>query len=120
VNCYSPTEFKTSEHDIDVFYRDIFTALREAGKACGHDKVPILGDFNIHLGYIYHDLYPDTVGKFQAVNQASPGSTRVMALCEIQELIVMQTWWQQQKRKRLTDKIEQKKIFFKTSQLLSC
>jgi hypothetical protein len=64
VNCYSLTEFKTSEHDFDVFYRDIFTVLHEAGKACGHDKVPILGDFNIHIGYNYHDLYPDIVGIF--------------------------------------------------------
>ncbi len=96
MNCYSPTELKTSEHDFDVFYRNIFTALLEAGKVCGYDMVPILGDFNIHLGYNYHDLYPDIVGKFQAGNQASPGSTRVMALSKLQELIVMQTWQQQQ------------------------
>ncbi len=50
VNCFSVTEFKTSEHDFDVFYR-VFTALSEAGKVYGHDMVPILGDFNIHLGY---------------------------------------------------------------------
>lgn len=93
VTCYAPTESNSSEQDLDDFYRDLQTALRDARKAGGNPKVPVMGDFNINLGCDIGgiDVRSGIIGSCLSVTASSQNCGRFLAFCNQEGLSVVQT-----------------------------
>jgi hypothetical protein len=96
VTCYAPTEHRSTTEEILQFYAEIVEAVVLAKKATGLKSVPIMCDFNIHLGSGLSDLYPEVVSTFSAGHEASLNARHVMDLSVKFGLVAVQTWRQQQ------------------------
>ncbi len=92
VCCYAPTEHKTPLAEVLQFYGDIELAITDAKTASGLDAVPVLGDFNVHLGSGLSHHYPNIVGKHEAEREASRNTRQLMGLCNTHKLVAVQTW----------------------------
>jgi len=71
VTCYAPTEHRSTNEEILQFYNKIAEAVTQAKKVTGLKSIPIMGDFNFHLGTGHSNLYPEVVSKFGAGHEAS-------------------------------------------------
>ncbi len=54
--------------------------------------MPVLGDFNIHLGSVLSDPYPEIVGKYDAGHASSRNTQQLMGFCSTHSLVAVQTW----------------------------
>ncbi len=70
--------------------------MTQAKKVTGLKSIPIMGDFNFHLGTGHSNLYPEEVSKFGAGHEARLNAKYVMDLCICYGLMAIQTWRQHQ------------------------
>ena len=94
VNGYSPTESgsKTDPEGLDSFYSDLATALRDARRSCNSQCVPVVGDFNIHIGDDLRDFCPEVIGKVLPRGPSSANSSSLVSFCVTEGLTMVQTF----------------------------
>lgn len=97
---YAPTEHDTPLEELQQFYSDLDTAVADAKRASRLGSIPVLGDFNIHLGSGLAAVYPNIVGKNEAARAASKYCTHLMGFCKRHNLVAVQTWRQAQVMKK--------------------
>ena len=80
VNGYAPTEPGSNKNPekLKSLYGDLYLALQEARKACNSPDVPVVGDFNIHVGEDLGgwDIHSNVLGKAVAAVVALAVSAR--------------------------------------------
>ncbi len=97
---YAPTEHDTPLEELQQFYSDLDAAVADAKRASRLGSIPVLGDFNIHLGSGLAADYPGIVGKNEVARPASKNSAHLMGFCERHNLVAVQTWRQAQVMKK--------------------
>src|SRR6476619_5928862 len=68
------------------------------GKQKGTDNVIVMGDFNAAIGEGKEDR---VVGKFRLRKRSDRGE-RLIEFCKSQNLVITNTWYKQEKRRRYT------------------
>jgi hypothetical protein len=53
VTCYAPTEHRSTTEEILQFNNKIAEVVTQAKKVTGLKSIPIMGDFNFHLGVAF-------------------------------------------------------------------
>jgi len=93
VTCYAPTESNSSEQELDDFYSEVQSALRDARKSGGNPNVPVMGDFNIHLGSDIGgaDIRSGVIGSCLVEGASSQNCGRFLAFSSAEGLSVVQT-----------------------------
>ena len=94
VQAYLPT---TDYEDEEV--EKVYDQLEEIlGKQKGTDNVIVMGDFNAVVGESKEDR---VVGKF-GLGKRNDRGTRLIEFCKSQNLVITNTWFEQEKRRRYT------------------
>jgi Reverse transcriptase (RNA-dependent DNA polymerase)/Endonuclease/Exonuclease/phosphatase family len=94
VQVYMPTTAHKDE-EVDDIYEEI---ERRLGNIKGTDYVVVMGDWNAVVGEGEQD---GIIGKF-GLGRRNERGEKLIELCKRQELVVTNTWFQQEKRRRYT------------------
>jgi hypothetical protein len=94
VNGYSPTGRSSKKDPVGLkcFYCDLASALKAARTSCNGPNVPVVGDFNVHVGDDLRDLYPDVIGGSLPPGPSTANSESLIAFCADEGLSMVQTY----------------------------
>src|SRR6478609_3792972 len=94
VQAYLPT-IDYEDEEVEKLYDQLEDIL---GKQKGADNVIVIGDFNAVVGESKEDR---VVGKF-GLGKRNDRGERLIEFCNSQNLVITNTWFEQEKRKRYT------------------
>eukprot|EP00794_Sanderia_malayensis_P015552 gene15552-17137_t len=94
IQVYTPTS-DYSDEDIDIFYESIQKAIKHAKS---DDIMFVMGDMNAKVG---SKRYGSIVGSY-GLGEINPRGERLIEFCDRNNLAIMNTWFQQPRRRLYT------------------
>ena len=93
LSCYAPTETQATQHELDVFYRNIDMAFAYAKNSCGHFPV-LAGDLNVDVGEHVADgnLPACVTGPRVAGRKSSPNCSDLFAFASKRDYVIANTF----------------------------
>ena len=103
VSCYAPTETQATQHELDVFYRNIDMAFAYAKNSCGHFPV-LAGDLNVDVGAHGADgnLPACVTGPRVEGRKSSPNCSDLFAFASKRDYVIANTFGRATSRKAKT------------------